>query len=65
VMNQTNVGDNRWIFTDFSMELSVRALLVKRLDIRSSAKASNYQKLGPMSYQDAIHLLLATPLPDR
>jgi hypothetical protein len=64
VMNQTNAGDNRWIFTDFSMELSVRALMVKKLDIRSSAKASNYQKLGPMSYQDAIHLLLETPLPE-
>jgi hypothetical protein len=65
VMNQTNVGDNRWIFTDFSMELSVRALMVKKLDIHSSAKTSNYQKLGPMSYQDAIHLLLATPLTER
>ena len=64
-MNQTNVGGNRWIFTDFSMQLTVRALMVKRLDIRSSAKASNYETLGPMSYQDAIRLLLATPLPDR
>jgi hypothetical protein len=64
-MNQTNVGGNRWIFTDFSMQLSVRALMVKKLDIRSSAKTSNYQTLGPMSYQDAIRLLLATPLPDR
>jgi hypothetical protein len=62
VMDQTSVGDNRWIFTDFSMELSVRALMVKKLDIHSSAKTSNYQRLGPMSYQDAIHLLLATPL---
>jgi hypothetical protein len=44
------------------MELSVRALMVKKLDIHSSAKTSNYQKLDPMSYQDAIHLLLATPL---
>jgi hypothetical protein len=65
VMNQTNVGGNRWIFTDFSMELSVRALMVKTLNIRSSAKASGFQTLGPMSYQDAIHLLLETPLPDR
>jgi hypothetical protein len=63
VMNQTNAGGNRWIFTDFSMEMSVRALMVKRLDIRSSAKASDFQTLGPMSYQDAIHLLLTTPLP--
>jgi hypothetical protein len=65
VLNQTTVGGNRWIFTDFSMELSVRALMVKRLDIHSSAKASGFQMLGPMSYQDAIHLLLETPLPSR
>jgi hypothetical protein len=64
-MNQTSVGGNRWIFTDFSMQLSVRALMVKRLEIRSNAKTSNYQTLGPMSYQDAIRLLLATQLPDR
>jgi hypothetical protein len=63
-MNQTNVGGNRWIFTDFSMQLSVRALMVKRLEIRSNVKTSCYQTLGPMSYQDAIRLLLATPLPD-
>jgi len=63
-MDQTNVGGNRWIFTDFSMQLSVRALMVKKLDIRSSARTSNYQTLGPMSYQDAIHLLLTTPLPE-
>ena len=63
-MNQTNAGDNRWIFTEFSMQVNVRALMVKKLDIRSSAKSSNYEKLAPMSYQDAIRLLLATPLPE-
>jgi hypothetical protein len=65
VLNQTDVGGNRWIFTDFSMQLSVRALMVKRLDIHSMATSSGYQTLGPMSYQDAIRLLLATPLPDQ
>jgi hypothetical protein len=63
VMNQTSVGGNRWIFTEFSMQLNVRALMVKTLNIRSSAKASGFQTLEPMSYQDAIQLLLATPLP--
>ncbi len=62
-MNQTNVGGNRWIFTDFSMQLSVRALMVKRLDIHTTAKASGFQIISPMSYQDAVRLLLATPLP--
>jgi hypothetical protein len=65
VMNQTSVGGNRWIFTDFSMQLSVRALMVKTLNIHSSAKASGFQTLEPMSYQDAIHMLLATPLLER
>jgi len=64
-MNQTNVGGNRWIFTDFSMQLTVRALMVKTLNIHSSAKASGFQVIDPMSYQDAVRLLLATPLPDR
>jgi hypothetical protein len=64
-MNQTNVGGDRWIFTDFSMQLSVRALMVKTLNIHSTAKASGFQVLEPMGYQDAIRMLLAMPLPDR
>jgi len=64
-MNQTNVVGDRWIFTDFSMQLSVRALMVKTLNIHSTAKASGFQVLEPMNYQDAIRMLLATPLPDR
>ena len=35
VMDQTNAGGNRWIFTDFSMQLSVRALMVKTLNIHT------------------------------
>jgi hypothetical protein len=62
-MDQTDAGGGRWIFTDFSMKLSVRALMVKTLNVHSRAKASGFQTLGPMSYQDAIRLLLATPLP--
>jgi hypothetical protein len=64
-MNQVDVGGNRWIFIDFSMELTVRALMIKTLKIHNSAKASGFQIIAPMSYQDAIHLLLTTPLPDR
>lgn len=62
-MDQTDAGGGRWIFTEFSMKLSVRALMVKTLNVHSNAKASGFQTLGPMSYQDAIRLLLATPLP--
>src|SRR5580704_2348228 len=52
-MNQTNVVGDRWIFTDFSMQLCVRALMVKTLNIHSTAKASGFQVLEPMNYQDA------------
>jgi hypothetical protein len=65
VLNQANVGGDRWIFTDFSMQLTVRALMLKTISIRSSAKASGFQALEPMSYQDAIRLLLAKPLANR
>ena len=65
VLNQTDAGGDRWIFTDFSMQLNVRALMVKTLNIHSTAKASGFQTLEPLSYQDAIHLLLSTPLPNK
>jgi hypothetical protein len=65
-LEQTNTGGDRWIFTHFSMTLSVRALMVKTLNVNSNVETSAFQTLpGPMSYQDAIHLLLDTPLPGR
>jgi len=64
-MDQVDAGNNHWIFTSFSMQLTVRALMFKTLNIHTTAKASNFQTIGPMSYQDAIHQLLSTPLPDR
>jgi hypothetical protein len=66
VLDQTSAGGDRWIFTHFSMTLSVRALMVKTLNVHSNVEASAFQTLpGPMRYQDAIHILLDTPLPDR
>jgi hypothetical protein len=65
VLNQTGTANNRWIFTSFSMHLSVRALVVKNLLVHTEVSASDFQTLGPMSYQDAIHMLLNTPLPGR
>jgi hypothetical protein len=65
-LEQTSTGGDRWIFTHFSMTLSVRALMVKTLNVRSNVETSAFQTLpGPMSYQDAIHLLLDAPLPGR
>jgi hypothetical protein len=66
VLDQTNAGGGRWIFTRFSMKLSVRALMVKTIDVNSTVEAKSFQTLaGPIGYQDAIHMLLDTPLPER
>jgi hypothetical protein len=65
VLDQTNAGGDRWIFTHFSMRLSVRALMVKTMNVHSQIEASEFQTLPPMSYQDAIHLLLSTPAPSK
>ncbi|MCU1224975.1 MAG: hypothetical protein JWQ42_3068 [Edaphobacter sp.] len=63
VIEQTHAGGGRWIFTRFTEQLTVRALMVKTLNVKANIEASNFQTIGPMSYQDAIHLLLNTPLP--
>jgi hypothetical protein len=63
VLDQTNAGGDRWIFTHFSMQLSVRALMVKTVKVNSTVEAGSFQTLGPINYQDAIHMLLETPLP--
>jgi hypothetical protein len=64
-LDQTNAGNDRWIYTDFSMQLTVRALMVKTLNIKAHAAASDFQTITPMSYQDAIRMMLNTPLPSK
>jgi hypothetical protein len=64
-LNQTDAGGSRWIFTYFSMRLTVRALMLRTVNVRTESTGSNVQTIGPMSYQDAIRLMLDTPLPSR
>jgi hypothetical protein len=65
MIEQTDVDSKRWIFTRFTQQITARALLVKTLNLKADIDASNFQTIGPMSYQDAVHLLLDTPLPGR
>ncbi|WP_158941924.1 hypothetical protein [Granulicella sp. S190] len=65
VLDQTSAGDGRWIYTYFSMKLSVRALMLKTVNVETESTSSDVQKIGPMSYQNAIRMLLDTPLPGR
>jgi hypothetical protein len=47
------------------MKLSARALMVKTVNVNSTVEAGSFQTIGPINYQDAIHMLLDTPLPGR
>ena len=63
VLEQTDVGNGRWNYTHFMERISVRALMVKTLNIQSDIDAWDFQQVPEMSYQDAVRLLLDTPLP--
>jgi hypothetical protein len=66
VLEQENAGGNRWIFTKFNEDISVRALMVKTLHVRTNIEAGSFQTLpGPLPYQDAVKMLLDTPLPKK
>ncbi|HEY6375125.1 MAG TPA: hypothetical protein VIX90_06325 [Edaphobacter sp.] len=62
---QTDAGGGRQIFTHFTEHLTVRALMLKTINVNADVEASNFQIINPMNYQDAIHVLLDTPLPGR
>lgn len=66
ILEQTNAGENRWIFTHFTEDLNVRALMVKTIHIHTNVEASSFQTLpGPIGYQDAVRILLNIPLPTK
>jgi hypothetical protein len=54
----------RWNMTQFHEQVTVKALMVKTMKVHSEGQSSGFQALpGPISYTDAIHQLLDTPLP--
>lgn len=63
ILEQADAGNGRWIYTHFRERITIRALMVKTLDIKTDIDAGNFQPVPLMSYQEAIHLLLNTPLP--
>lgn len=66
LLEQADAGNGRWVFTHFTEDVSVRALMVKTVNVHATIDASGFQALpGPMTYQDAIRLLLNTPLPEK
>jgi hypothetical protein len=66
MIEQTNAGGNRWIFTKFIEQVKVRALMVKTINIDTKVEAGSFETLsGPIGYQDAVRMLLDTPLPKK
>lgn len=64
LLEQTNAGGGRWIYSRFMEQINVRALMVKSVHVQQDVSASDFLVLpGPMPYQDAVKLLLSTPLP--
>jgi len=63
VLEQTNAGQQHWIFSHFVEHLTVRALMLKTIRENNEITSSNFHIVPAMSYQDAIHLLLGDPSP--
>lgn len=62
-VDQTNAGGQRWIVSYIVEQLTIRALLFKTVNQHLQFDTSDYQPVKPMSFQEAIKMLLDTPLP--
>ena len=63
LFEQAEVAPGRWLFTHFKEDLTIRAMLVKVIKENSELSGSQHTEIPPMTYQQAIHILLDTPLP--
>jgi hypothetical protein len=64
-LQQTNAGGQRWIMSHIVEQLTLQALIVKTVKQRLVFDVTHVQTISPMGYQQAIRLLLDTPLPVR
>ncbi|HEY0263899.1 MAG TPA: hypothetical protein VGC07_05195 [Granulicella sp.] len=61
-LEQTHITGNRWIYLHFTEQITVRALMVKMLNLHTQIDASEFAVLPEaLTYQEAIRQLLATP----
>jgi hypothetical protein len=64
-VQQTDVGGQRWIVEHIVEQLTLRALMVKNLKESLIYDMAQFQPVPAMKYQQAIKLLLDTPLAPR
>lgn len=64
-VQQTNAVGQRWIVQHVVEQLTMRALMVKSINQRLVFDTSDFQQVKPMTYQEAIRILLNTPVSTR
>ncbi len=63
-LEQTAASGSRWNLTHFNEQVTMRLFLVKSMNVHTEVQTGEFQLIpGPISYQEAIHRLLDTPLP--
>lgn len=62
-LDQVSADADRWMVSHTAQQFTVRALMVKNVRQQSITDTSNYRPVPAMTYQQAIKVLLDTPLP--
>ena len=61
---QTVVEGKRWIYSHLDMNITIREVMFHTVNDKTRMNTWNFQLLpSPMSYQDAVHALLARQIP--
>lgn len=63
---QADAGAGHWVYSHVTERLTVREMMVKTVPENAEFNASDFRLLpAPVDWQQAIHLLLAMPVPTR
>ncbi len=63
---QADAGGDRWVYSHLDQHLTVRELMVKTVAVNAEMNAWDFHVLpNPVSFQDAIRMLLAEKIPLR
>lgn len=60
---QANAGGERWVYSHLRSDLTIREMMVKTVQKKTAMDAAEFKLLpGPVDYQEAVHILMNTPL---
>lgn len=65
-LEQRKVSDHRWLYSHLVEHIAIREVLVHTVEENADITSGDIQALpGPLGYREAIHMLLALPVPTR